>query len=111
MNDRSNRASALTAGGVLILVGALFLARNLTHWRLGDWNWWALFILIPAVGALASAWRSYQAAGHLSAEARGPLVFGVGLLFVAGVFLLDLSWGTLWPFFLIIAGAGMLVAR
>lgn len=111
MNDRANRASALTAGGVLILIGAFFLARNLTNWSLGDWNWWALFILIPAVGALANVWSIYQSKGHLPAAARGPLVFGVAMLLVAGIFLLELSWGTLWPLFLIVVGVGMLTVR
>lgn len=111
MNDNSDRASTLALGGVLVLVGVVFLARNLTDFDLGGWNWWALFILIPAIGTLANVWRVYQAEGHITVAARGPLVFGVGLLLVSAIFLFNLSWGTMWPFFLIIFGVGVLVAR
>ncbi len=111
MRANPRNPSSLAMGGVLVLIGAVFLARNLTGFDLGDWNWWALFILIPAVGSLVNAWRLYQAEGTLPAAARGPLVFGVVLLLVAGILLFELSWGTLWPVFLIIFGVGVLIAR
>ena len=53
----TNRTSPLILGGILILIGVVFLAQNLTDFDLGNWNWWALFILIPAVGSLANALR------------------------------------------------------
>ena len=105
----SDRISTLAVGGVLILIGAFLFARNLFDFDLE--NWWALLILIPAVGSLADVWRSFRAEGRLSAAARGPLVAGVALLLVTAIFLFDLSWGTLWPLFVIIFGVGVLVAR
>ena len=94
---------------MLILLGAFLFAQNLFDFDLG--NWWALLILIPALGSLADAWRTYQAEGRLSAAARGPLVAGVALLLVTAIFLFGLSWGTMWPLFAIIVGVGVLIAR
>ena len=110
-NTKTKGNSTWIAGGILILIGALYLVRNLTGFDLGDWNWWALFILIPAFAFLTRAWRTYQAEGRLTAATRSPLVTGLVLLLVTAIFLLDLSWGTMWPLFLIIAGVGALLAR
>lgn len=104
----TGRTSGLVAGAALILVGTLILIDN---WAGLDLNWWALFILIPAASLLASAWRAYQADGRLTAAVRGPLVGGAALLLVAGIFIFSLSWVTLWPLFLIIAGLGVLITR
>ena len=82
----TNRTSTLVLGGVLILIGAIFMAQNLTDFSLGDWNWWALFILIPALGSLANVWRIYQAQGRLTAAARGPLIGGLVLLLVSRMY-------------------------
>ncbi len=106
-----DRTSALLLGGVLILIGFVFLAGNLTDFDLDNWNWWALFILIPAIGSLANAWRIYQSEGRLTAKARGPMVGGLALLLVTTILLFDLDWGTLWPIFLIIFGVGALIFR
>jgi len=104
----ANRTSSLVAGVVLILIGALILIDN---WAGLHLRWWALFILIPAISSLASAWRIYRAEGSLTNAARGPLLGGAVLLLVAGIFTFNLSWVTLWPLFLIIAGVGVLIAR
>ena len=103
--------STLAAGVVLILIGAIILVGNLTDLDVGTWNWWALFILIPAMSFLVNAWSVFQAERRLSAAVRGPLVSGVALLLVTSIFLFDLSWGTLWPLFLIIIGVGVLITR
>ena len=110
-NKNTDRSSGLILGGILILIGVIFLARNVTDWDLGNWNWWALFILIPALGSLANAWRIYQAEGRVTAAMRGPLVGGFALLLVTTILLFDLDWGTMWPLFLIIIGVGALIIR
>jgi hypothetical protein len=94
-------------GAILILIGLVFLVQNFTAgFQLQ--NWWALFILIPALGSLGSAWRIYRSQGRLSHAVRGPLVGGLILLLVTAIFLFNLDWGKVWPAFLIVAGAGML---
>ena len=73
-------------------------------------NWWALFILIPAVGSLMTAWNIYQANGsQWTGAARGPLITGVILVLVTATFLFGLSWGLMVPLLLILAGAAALL--
>ena len=45
-------------GAVFILIGVLLMMQNLGTLEL--YNWWALFILIPAFGSLAAAWRIFE---------------------------------------------------
>jgi hypothetical protein len=98
---------AWMGGAILIAVGVLLMLQNLgaTVFK----NWWALFILIPAVGALGNAWRAYQEAGYLNGQARGSLIGGIVLAMVTAVFLFELNWGILGPVILILAGAGLLI--
>ncbi len=91
-------------GGILIVIGVFLLLRNLLGLHLG--NWWALFLLIPAAGSLASAWKLYQAHGTIDAAVRGPLVGGVVLLFVFAMFFFGFNWSLFWPVLLILAGIG-----
>jgi hypothetical protein len=94
-------------GAVLILLGAVFLLQNLG--LAYPANWWALFILIPALGAFGAAWNMYQQTGQLGASARGALIGGALLTLVAAVFLFNLNWGLVVPVLLILAGIAMLV--
>ena len=105
-DDTRRKNTAWIGGAVLIVIGIVFLLQNISGIDLG--NWWALFILIPALGSLATAWRIYQIHGRLTSAARGPLVGGFILLLVATIFLFNLDWGKVWPLFLIIAGLGAL---
>lgn len=117
--ERAARRAERHAGGyswvggvVLILLGAIFLLQNTGLMRGFD-NWWALFILIPAVGAFASAWRMYQHAGNAwTPAATGPLLGGLVLSSLAAMFLFGLDIGMWWPLFLIGGGvAALLGAR
>jgi hypothetical protein len=100
---------AWIVGGVLILVGIIFIVKNVSGFELH--NWWALFILIPALASLGTAYTMYRKnEGRFTAASRGPLIGGLVLLFVAGVFLFDLDWGAMWPVLLIIVGAGTLLS-
>lgn len=103
------RASGPWLGGIiLILLGFFFLAQNLGFATLD--NWWALFILIPAVGSFATAWSIFQGNGNrMTGAVRGPLMGGLILAMVAAAFLLNLNWGLLWPLFLILIGVGALI--
>ena len=98
--------SSWVVGAVLILVGILIMFPNLNTFSLQ--NWWALFILIPAVGAFGNAWRTYQSSKRWSAAARASLIGGLILTMVAAVFLLNLNWTILGPVLLILGGLGLL---
>jgi hypothetical protein len=111
---RSQRRSAYGSiygswlpGMILILLGGIFLAQNYFGATLH--NWWALFILIPAIGTLTTAYALWRD-GHAD-WATGPFTVGLGFLFLTAAFLLDLPIGQLWPFLLIVAGLAMLIGR
>jgi len=95
------------AGIVLITIGLFFLVSNLTDFTIN--NWWALFILIPAVSNFGRAWQSYQNDGRLSRAVRGSLTGGLILTLIASAFLFNLDWGLIWPLFLIIGGLAALL--
>ena len=103
------RDSNWIVGGVLILLGILFLIGNYsTSFQLQ--NWWAIFILIPALSNLGTAWNAYRAEGYLSHRGRNALTWGLVTLAVAIIFLLNLDWGIVWPVFLIIIGLSSLAS-
>jgi hypothetical protein len=73
-------------------------------------NWWALFILIPALGSFGTAWGMARAAGgHFGMRARGAFIVGLGLTLVTAMFLLNLNWTVLGPALLLLAGLGLLI--
>ncbi len=95
-------------GVILIALGIIFLLQNLGAPVLN--NWWALFILIPAVGAFGNAWRDYRyAGGRLTGSARWSLIVGLILTMVTAIFLFNLNWGLLGPLLIILAGIGLLM--
>ena len=100
--DKHKDHSSLITGIALIGVGGLFLLNNLTGFYIQ--NWWALFILIPAVKNLSDAWRNYERNGRLTSSGRGALIGGLFISTIALTFLLNLNWGFIWPVFLIIFG-------
>jgi hypothetical protein len=93
-------------GVVLIVLGGIFLLQNQGLFSLQ--NWWALFILIPALGSLSDAWRHYQEAGGFTSKVRNSLFWGLVLIMVCAIFLLDLSWTYFGPAILILIGLGIL---
>jgi len=110
VTDNRWGAAPWAGGLVLIALGVIFLLRNMGLNLPILRNWWALFILIPAVSSLAQAWRSYQASGgHFGGHVSGQFVGGLVLLLVAATFLLGWSWAVIWPVFLILAGVGALL--
>ena len=107
-DDPRSPRPAWIAGGVLILLGIIFIVRNVAGLSLG--NWWALFILIPALGSLMTAYRMYERnGGRFTSASRGPLVGGLVLLAITAVFLFHLEWARIWPLFLILVGLGLLL--
>ena len=107
-NNNSCTKRSWFPGVMLIGMGLIFLIANFTDLPFLH-NWWALFILIPAVHNLSSAWSSYQANGRLTRSARGSLTGGLFTALVAAIFLFDLDWGKIWPLFLIFGGLSTLI--
>jgi cell wall-active antibiotic response 4TMS protein YvqF len=103
----TSRYGAWIPGVVLIGLGLIFLAQNYLGQQIH--NWWALFLLIPVFFTLERGYASLQAGR--SAEAIGQLMGGLVLVALIVIFLFDLSFGQLWPIFLIIGGISLLFSR
>lgn len=100
------RTSNWTFPVMLILFGSVFLLSNLGILALH--NWWALFLWLPAVGALEKAWYTWQTRGRVTRRVRRHLT-GAAIWGILGlVFLFDLSWGLIWPLLIIVWGVGLL---
>ena len=107
--DTRPRRPAWIAGGVLILIGIVFIVQNVAGVTLN--NWWALFILIPAIGMLVTTYQTWKKNDRrFTAASRGPLIGALALLGVTAVFLFNLDWGRVWPLFLILAGLAVLLS-
>ncbi len=104
---RRSGGGAWIGGAILIALGVIFLLQNFGGFHFN--NWWALFILIPAVGSLSSAWYFYRQAGKFNRPARGALFSGLVLLLITATFLFDLNWNLILPLLLIALGLGMLI--
>lgn len=99
-------------GLAVVIIGGLLLAKNLgvDLFFLDFHNWWAFFILLAAIGPLQLAYRCYRREGADMAM-WNALVTASAIIFVALIFLLDLSFGTWWPVFIIIGGLYMITGR
>ncbi|HTP07668.1 MAG TPA: hypothetical protein VMP08_05420 [Anaerolineae bacterium] len=94
-------------GAGLIVFGAIILLQNMGALYLQ--NWWALFIMIPALGSFATAYGAYRNnGGRLTAMVRGSFMGGLLISAIAVVFLFDLNFSLLLPIILIIGGLGLL---
>ncbi len=106
---RRTGAPSWAIGGVLVLVGIIYLVRNVTGVMFG--NWWALFILIPAIGSFVTSYEMWvRNDRRFTAASRGPLIGGIVLLGVTAMFLFSLDWGKVWPLFIILVGVGALLS-
>ncbi len=105
---RAAREGGAWFGGVILIgLGVIFLLQNAGALTLQ--NWWALFILLPALGSFGAAFTDYRVSGRFNARARGSLVAGLIFTAVATVFLFNLNFSLLLPAILIVAGIGMLI--
>ncbi len=106
VNERQGRTGGIVAGGILVVLGILFLVRDQISL---DWGLiWPFALIIPG------AWLVGMALFARDRENRSGAFIGGGmLLFLGVVFLvqnyLSLDWSKIWPFFLIIPGVGLLL--
>jgi drug/metabolite transporter (DMT)-like permease len=104
-----SQGSAWIVGTILIVLGGLFLVRTTRIVDIPLTNWWALFILIPAIVALSAAWHTYQAEGRLTGPARGSLLVGLILTFITFMFLFEVSWTYVGPILIIAVGIAIIL--
>lgn len=97
----------LTGAFILIGLGTVFLLRSFGIID-GDFNWWALFIVVPGIGLLFGAFVNFLQYG-LDSRVKGQTFGAIMTLMVGFIFLFDLDWGKVWPLFLIVPGVAMLL--
>ena len=106
---RTRRHSGGWAGGVILIgLGLLLLLQNLGNFQVD--NWWAFFILIPAVGAFSNAYNAYhESGGRMNGKARSSFFGGAILTCITGMFLFNLDWFILGPVLLILGGGAIVI--
>jgi hypothetical protein len=122
LQRRAERRANRYAGGlgwlvgvVLIGIGGLYLLNEVGVLPELS-NWWALFLLLPAVAVLSAALGAYRRnGGRWTPAVVLPLLGSVLLAGLAAAFLFGIEYGWLWPLFLIAGGllllAGPFLAR
>ncbi len=84
--------------------------QNLGTYKFPISNWWALFILIPAIGAFERAFRMYhEAENHFTNQMGAVLLVGVVLTLVTAGFLFNIGWTYFGPALIILVGMGILL--
>ena len=102
--DVRRAGASWTCGLAMIGLGVLLLLHNLGLWSFGP-RAWALLILVPALGAAATAVALYRHAGdQATAAVVGAATSAAILAFISAMLVFDFSWSLLWPMFLIIPG-------
>jgi len=97
------KSSGAFWGLALIIVGIVIIAQQ-TGLLSEHFNWWALFILIPAFGSFAGAFSALQNTGKFNAAARSGIGGGIVFLTIALMFLFNLDWELYWPVVVIAFG-------
>lgn len=104
---RQRRGGSITGGIFLIGLAVLLLMQNMSILSFG--KWWALLIMIPAIGAFINAWKEYQAADkQLTQRASSAVIGGLILTALTGAILFNMDWGWFGPALLLLAGVGFL---
>lgn len=102
---RQRRPRGITGGLILIALGVVFL---LQQWgRFDIQNWWAIFILIPALGSFASTYAIYRHSGTINRAVISNFFGALMILTVALMFFFNVSWAVFWPLFIILPGLSL----
>jgi len=114
-NGNRRQSSSLWIGLIFIGGGAIVLLNQLGILSV-ELNWWALFILMPAFGALSGAYNRFRATNNLF-ETGVMIPALIGLFMVALSFSLlvgaswNINWSLYWPVILILIGLGLIFGR
>lgn len=90
--------------GLILIIGGVILFSQQLGWLGPRYNWWALFILVPALASFGGAFSALQETGKFNAAVRGGLGGGIVLLTLSLMFLLGLDWGVWWPLMVLAGG-------
>ena len=109
------RVFQMIIGFAIIIMGLGFLMHQ-AGWIEFSFNWWALFILLPAASFLFAAVHIYRQNGNrltMAVATQGLLALVVGSLAIALLFgyYPPINWGAIWPLFIILTGLSILFGR
>lgn len=115
ISSGTNRPSNIWIGLVFIFGGAVVLLNQLNILPF-ELNWWALFILFPAVGTLTSAYNRYRSTNDLfEMRVMIPALVGLFMLLLSVSLLvgdaINLNLRVYWPIILIVLGLGLIIGR
>jgi len=100
---RRRIGASVWVGIAFVLFGIIMILQTAGLVRLN--NWWALFILIPALASFGKAWHQARTnGGRFTRSVSGPISGGLFISTVALLFLFSLDWGRYWPVFIVLAG-------
>jgi hypothetical protein len=96
-----------------MFLGAGFLVDNLhilnPQSYFGQYQWWAVAILIPGIGAVINAMAAFVVSGKFSGTVFGLTIFGLLVTATGVVALIGISWNLLGPILLIVVGISVLL--
>jgi len=100
---------AFIAGGAIVLLNQMGVLSF-------ELNWWALFILFPAFGALTGAYNRYRSTNDLfEMGVMIPALVGLFMLLLSVSLLLgdaiNMNLKVYWPIILIVLGLGLIIGR
>lgn len=107
--------SKLWIGLALIVSGAVILLNQMNVLSF-EFNWWAIFSLFPAFGALSGAYKRYRYTHDLfEMDVLIPALVGIFILLLSvSLFLgdaINMNLKVYWPILLIILGLGLILGR
>lgn len=107
--EKKDRWSGLIWGLLMVGAGVILFLRS-GGWIGTAFNWWAIFIFMPAFGLLATASAAIkQSGGRLTSPARGALGSAAIIFTVAILLMFGLDWGIWWPLMLVVPGLSTLL--
>jgi hypothetical protein len=114
-NKTKGFSSNILLGLILISGGAIILLNQMDILSF-ELNWWALFILIPAIGSFSGAYNRYRATNNLfDMSVMVPALIGLFMVALAFNLLGGKGWNfnlsVYWPIILILLGLGMIFGR
>jgi len=116
-NSNSNRRLSTNLWiGLAFIAGGAVILLNQSGLLSFELNWWAFFILIPAIGSFSSAYNRYRATNNIF-EMSVMMPALIGLFMIGLMFNLlsgngwNFNWNLLWPIMLIVIGLSMIFGR
>jgi hypothetical protein len=115
-NNGTMRPSSNLWIGLIFIIGGAIVLLNQMDILSFELNWWALFILFPAFGALTGAYNRYRSTNDLfEMGVMIPALVGLFMLLLSVSLLLgdaiNMNLRVYWPIILIVLGLGLIFGR